>query len=212
MVTLIFSAIILISLIIALVIMIVKKPKSKTKSSDIDKSILELIPIGDYDFKNECFLYNDGSCMDIFQIRSKDLADTSQEERDFMKMKFSKWYRKYAQDIKLIMMNFPCNTKVQRDYFEYKLENTINEKRKKWLRKNIAELEWIEKNRTEREFYCMYWGKDIEELLKNREIHVENLGTSKMGYMNFISPVKKENIIFKYNNACSLISQKEAVE
>lgn len=174
-----------------------------------DKSILELIPIDDYNDTYHCFIRNDGTCMDMMQIKSNDLGDMSVSDKDYMNMRFSKWYKTYAPDIKLIMMNYPTDTKRQQEYMNYKLTHTINEVQKAGLKRKLAELTWIAKNRSSREFYFMFWGKDIDDLRKNRESHIEYLGIGKNGYIEYMDKQKKIEILYKYNNQCSAIVKRE---
>lgn len=188
-----------------------EKIKEK-KESGYDKKMTDLIPIIDYDSELNCYMYNDGTLMDLMQIKSQNLADLSNDEREFMNLKYSRWYKKYAPDIKLIMMNFPSDMTEQKKYWEHKFSNTKNETFQNWQQKKISELNWIEKNRTSREFYFMFWGKNREDFLKNREQHLESLGTGPLGYIEYIDKDKKNSILFKFNNMCSIVNHKEKHE
>ena len=203
----------LIGLIVTIIILIVyllqnrtnsKEKETEKKTSGYDKSMMQLIPIIDYDDELNCYVYNDGTLMDLMQIKSQNLADLSNDEREFMNLKYTRWYKKYAPDIKLIMMNFPSDMTKQKNYWEHKFKN--------WQQKKISELNWIEKNRTSREFYFMFWGQNREDFLKNREQHLESLGTGPLGYIEYINKDKKDSILFKFNNMCSIVNHKEKNE
>lgn len=211
----------IVGLLITCVMLIIYVYQSKDKSKNIvatdkengyDKSITKLIPIVDYDEELNCYIYNDGTMMDLMQIKSQNLADLSNDEREFMNHKYSRWYKKYAPDIKLIMMNFPSDMNEQKNYWEKKLQNTKNEIFRNWQQKKLTELKWIEKNRTSREFYFMFWGDNREDFLKNRELHIESLGIGPLGYINYLSKEKKSSILFKFNNMCSIVNRKEKNE
>lgn len=47
------------------------------------------------------------------------------------------------------------------------IDNCTDEFKRMILMEKLAEEEWIEKNRTEKEFEIMYFAKNIEEYLKN---------------------------------------------
>lgn len=211
----------IIGLIVTIIILIVyllqsrtnsKEKENEKKTSGYDKSMMQLIPIIDYDDELNCYVYNDGTLMDLMQIKSQNLADLSNDEREFMNLKYSRWYKKYAPDIKLIMMNFPSDMTKQKNYWEQKYKSTKNETFKNWQQKKISELNWIEKNRTSREFYFMFWGQNREDFLKNREQHLESLGTGPLGYIEYIDKDKKDSILFKFNNMCSIVNHKEKNE
>lgn len=211
----------IIGLIVTIIILIVyllqsrtnsKEKETEKKTSGYDKSMMQLIPIIDYDDELNCYVYNDGTLMDLMQIKSQNLADLSNDEREFMNLKYTRWYKKYAPDIKLIMMNFPSDMTKQKNYWEQKYKNTKNETFRNWQQKKISELNWIEKNRTSREFYFMFWGQNREDFLKNREQHLESLGTGPLGYIEYIDKDKKNSILFKFNNMCSIVNHKEKNE
>lgn len=90
--------------------------KEQKMGSRVRKSITDIIPIREYDTENGCYRMKDGKYMDLVQINSKDLVNSSADEVEYDCLKFAKLYRLYEDDIKLIVMNFPCDTKKQQAY------------------------------------------------------------------------------------------------
>ena len=202
----VFYSILFILLLITLIVMIIysiknkKKGKKSSDSNSIDKSVLDLLPVLDYDSLHDCFVLSDGTYMDLVQIKSKDLKSLSDDEVLYDRLRYTKLYKKFSDDIKAIAINFPSNTDNQLNYIRYKIAHTKNEIYKEWLRKKEEECIWIADNRTSREFYYMFWGKNLDELIKNRGIIVETLETGKNGLVFFPDQEKKIAIIKKLNN------------
>ena len=186
----------------------VKKSKNMDENgnSNGDKEEKELIPVQYYDTKNQCFSLDDGSNMDLFKINTKDINSASDDEKAWDNMRFAKFYRTYGEDIKYITLNFPCDTKLQQEYWKHKIEITKNEKLRELQRQRLFQLEWLEKNNTSREFYLMYFGKDIETLHKNRMSILSVLSTGKDGLVEELQLEKKIQIFYKLANKSSQIT------
>lgn len=71
--------------------------------------------------------------------------NSSDDEIDFDQYRYTKLYKIYSDDLKIICMNFPCNTQKQQSYLKKKIEGTNNAKMKHWLQRRLDELEWLEK-------------------------------------------------------------------
>lgn len=202
--------------ILAFIYLIAKKKKEKntvstdgkkdgSEHSETDKFTTNLLPIRNYDAESQCFCMRDNTYMDLMEITCKDLVSASEDENNYDCLKFTKFYKTYADDIKLISLNFPSNTKKQQKYFNYKIERTKNRINKKWLQQHLLELLWIEKNKTNREFYFMIFAESLEDLYQKRNIITSTLISGKRGLINFITQEKKEQILYKINNKNSLI-------
>ena len=119
------------------------------------RSVLEQLPIQYYDAKGY-YVLKDGSNLDLLMIQSKDLVTSSPDEVEFDCLKFGKLYKIYGNDLKLVSLNFPCNTLHQQLYFKQKMVKAGNEVYRHWLQKKLKELEALEKTHTTREFYLMF--------------------------------------------------------
>lgn len=170
----------------------------------LKKTVLDIVPVRFYDTERQCYRMDDGSCMDLMQIQSKDLVNASEDEVEYDCLKFSKLYRVYAGDLKVLCLNFPCDCSRQKRYLEHKIKKTKNEVFREQLEKKKKELEWLEKNDTTREYYYMLFAGTPEELEKNRRSLSAALGTGQEGLADRISPEKKQQILFRLYNKCSL--------
>ena len=179
--------------------------KNKKNAGRVKKSVLELMPERSYDERNACFCLEDGTYMDLWQIRSKDLINASEDEVEFDCMKFAKTYRLYADDLKIVCLNFPCDYTRQKKFLEYKIRNTKNQIFKELLEKKLKELVWLEKNDTTREYYYMIFGNTVEGLKKNILTLTSGFGTGRSGLIGKITEEKKTEILFRLRNKSILV-------
>lgn len=168
----------------------------------VQKKVAELLPVTGFDAEDHCYQMKEG-LMDLMQVSSKDLVTSSADEVEYDCLKFCKAYRLYEGDLKLIVMNFPCNTKEQQEYLQRRMSRTSNMVFKQYLQRQIDELEWLEKNNTTREFYFMFWASDQEELEENRRALQASLHTGRDGLLAEIPDKKKHQILYRLNNKCS---------
>ena len=90
-----------------------KGKKKKQEKPKVDK----VLQIRGYDKETQCYLMKNGGFMDLIQINSKDLVNSSADEVEYDCMKFAKEYKLEEADLKLIVLNFPCDTKRQQAYY-----------------------------------------------------------------------------------------------
>ena len=159
-----------------------------------------------YDDKLKCFVMTDNTYMDLIQINTKDLVSSSDDEVEYDIMKFAKLYKMYAPDLKIVVMNFPCKTGKQQEYFIHKLKNTSNQIYRKFLQRKLDELVWLEKNNMIREYYYMIFGKKESEIKSNRDLIFNTIGRGKNGLSQEISKDKKIQICVRLNNKCFLVN------
>lgn len=180
--------------------------KEKKKKADVRKTTAELIPVADYDDDLGLYRMKDGSCMDLIRIQEKDLVNASEDEVEFDCLKFAKAYRLYADDLKIICLNFPCDYSRQKRFLEHKISRTKNEIFRGQLEKKKKELEWLEVNDTTREYYYMFFAKTPEQMEKNIQTLAAVLGTGRDGLTEKISKRKKNQILHRIYNKCSLVN------
>lgn len=159
----------------------------------------KLIPICQY--TDDMYLYKDGTCMDILKIISKDWKNAAEIDRDYDIARWSKFYRMYYPDIQIVALNFKYATSVQQQYLNQIIPRQKNPFLKAQLERKLKELKYIEKNYTRREFFLFVYGKNPEDLTKDRSRILELLN-------NMVEPVPfglKQDILFKINNKNSAI-------
>lgn len=182
-----------------------EKKEKKQRTPHVKAMVTDLIPIIKYHEDADCFCMKDGTHMDILKIVTKDLLHASDDEIEYDIMKYAKFYKIYPDDIKVIAMNFPCNTQEQQQYFRKKMNATRNIMFKSRLEIKLNRLIDIEKNRMAREFYVMFFSKTLEENYKNRNTFLHTLAIGNVKMIEVLTQEKKEQILFKLNNMCSMI-------
>jgi|UniRef100_UPI003FEEE706 hypothetical protein len=164
-----------------------------------DDSISALIPIEQYDNELNVFKMRSGEkYMDIIQIVSIDLMNKSDHEVEYLNLRWAKFYKTCSADLKLISLNFPTNTRTQQKYIKYKLKNAKNPIYQYFLENKFDELISIEKNRSDREYYLMYFANSEEQLKDVRDIISSSL--INYGLAAQMTKDKKIQIIYKFNN------------
>lgn len=172
----------------------------------VSHTVQDIVDVAFYDDKLKCFIEKDKTYMDIIQINTKDLISASSDDIEYDIMKYTKLYKMYADDIKIVVMNFPARTGKQQEYFRHKLKNTSNEIFKRFLQRSLDELVWIEKNDMVREYYYMIFGKKESEIIKNRDLMFNVLGKGKNELLSELSKEKKVQILERMNNKCFLLN------
>lgn len=187
--------------------LVMSDKKEKKKKAAVRKTTAELIPVMDYDDDLGFYRMRDGSCMDLIRIQEKDLVNASEDEVEFDCLKFAKAYRLYADDLKIICLNFPCDFSRQKRFIEHKINRTKNEIFKSQLEKKKKELEWLEVHDTTREYYYMIFAQTPEQMEKNLQTLAAVLGMGRDGLAAKISKQKKNQILYRIYNKCSLVNK-----
>lgn len=129
------------------------------------------------------FLLRNGEQMEMMKIRSKDLNALSDDENEYLMLKWAKIHKLHSQDIKIIFMNYPCNTTIQQEFLQRKIQTTNNEVYKKTLNKYLDELIFLQEKDTTRNFYLLIFASSDDEMDHSIRRWSENLGTSKNGLL-----------------------------
>lgn len=159
-----------------------------------------MLPKAKYDYSNNAFIINSPSGVvyaDIVHIKNKDWVHATSDDIQFDRLLWTKLYKIYPGDIKLITMRFRCHTYIQQKHIRMRMEMVKNELLKGELERKLQELEILEKENYERAFYLMFFANDEMELRKNRYSIFSILGR------NIIEPLDdqtKKEIFFKLNN------------
>ena len=174
------------------------------------KSFASVFPFVDYNEEYSCFQLKNGEYLDIQKIVSGDIFNISEDEINYMIYSYSKFYKTYGSDIKIVSVNLPTDTRVQQEYTKHKMQTTDNEVFKQELQVKLDELEYIEKNSMDRLFYLFYFADTPEKIQEYRTDIQQTLG--KFGLAELIDKKEKEKIFFKFNNRNSLIFEQEEKE
>ena len=175
------------------------------KGKKVRKSILEKIDVAEY-LEEDFYRMKDGTYMNLVQINSKDLINSSADEVEYDCMKFAKLYKLFENDLKLVVLNFPCDTKEQQAYLQRKINATNNQMYKKFLQQKYDELVWLAKNNTTREYYYMVYAKTQEEMQKEMLTLKSTLHLGNDGLLLEIPEEKKHKILYRLYNKNSLVA------
>lgn len=175
------------------------------KGKKVKKSILEKIDVAEY-LEEGYYRMKDGTYMNLVQINSKDLINSSADEVEYGCMKFAKLYKLFENDLKLVVLNFPCDTKEQQAYLQRKINATNNQMYRKFLQQKYDELVWLAKNNTTREYYYMVYAKTQEEMQKEMLTLKSTLHLGNDGLLLEIPEEKKHKILYRLYNKNSLVA------
>lgn len=173
------------------------------KGKKVKKNILEKIDVAEY-LEEGYYRMKDGTYMNLVQINSKDLINSSADEVEYDCMKFAKLYKLFENDLKLVVLNFPCDTKEQQAYLQRKINATNNQMYRKFLQQKYDELVWLAKNNTTREYYYMVYAKTQEEMQKEMLTLKSTLHLGNDGLLLEIPEEKKHKILYRLYNKNSL--------
>lgn len=161
-----------------------------------DKKLQDLIPVAT--FESGAFRFQDSTYLDIIQIVTKDLLNMSADALAYDNLTMANFYKTYADDLKIIALNFPKSTKRQQKYYERKILEERNPVYRKFLNDDYEQLRQIEKERTEREYYFLIFARNLEDLHNKQMRILHTLGNN--GQVVEIDSKKKKQILEKLNN------------
>lgn len=176
------------------------KRKSKEKTPSIKHSIWDLVKIWSYDSQNDCFISQSKKLVGILQIRTKDLMNTSEDQLEYDVLKMTKLYKTTKCDLKIVSLNLPCNTTRQREYLLRVIDRTRNPLCLDKLEKKLNELEYIEKNNTNHEYFLMFFCDDPEDFIKTKLRIIQTVKQGKLDGIFEISLEKRIKVLYKMAN------------
>jgi len=170
-----------------------KKEKVKLKSSFAD-----IAPYVDITANGYIELSDDAGFLEIVQLTSKDIFSLNEEDKNKNIYTLAYFFQWYLDDLKIIPLNFPVDTSVQQQHIMRKMENSTKREYLPHLQERLEELQFIEQERTNREYFMLIFGED-ELTLQRKTKHVERL-------LHLVLPVihleeeKKISILYKLFN------------
>lgn len=176
-----------------------KFERKKNKSSAI-KTCKDLIPIRRYDEEAGGFILEGGRYMDILKIIPKDLDNMSEDELKLEMMNLIKTFRTVGIDMKFTSINFPLNADMQKDILAYYGDSAADIVRKKWIERQINELERVESGVQTRNFSLMFFGDNRDNFIKNKEIVQKYTQGGYRSQTEDISKSEKVHILAKLAN------------
>lgn len=175
------------------------KLRSKIKQREKKKSLLRQTPLilPFLNITDDYILMKDGY-MELYQVESKDLYTRNDGDLEFLLFGLARLYRSYYDPIKIIGMNFPSNTSTQQRYWEKKLDSATDPIRIQYIHRKLFEFKYLEKERTNREFFLFVYGEDQQQL-SERKIQLERV-MQQVFFLKQIDKEKKQDVLFVLNN------------
>lgn len=139
-----------------------KKKKPKVLSSFGD--ITPIVDIAEYDFlelRNEEY-------MEIVQVTSKDIYGMNESDKDNDIFSLAYLFQAYMPDMKLVPLHTPINLDVQKDNVRKNIQRCKEPAYLPFLEKKLAELEFIEENRTNKEYFFFLYADSVKQLLERK--------------------------------------------
>lgn len=161
------------------------------------RKITDILPHRFFLDEYNCIQYQK-TYMYIIKIVGKDLntLDPTQIQMDCMA--FLKLYRTYGDDIKIVCLNFPVDTSSQKRNIDLILKRTENNIFADALKEEKEELEAVQANLPEKEYYMFIYSDSVEDL-NDKRIKIRTI-LDRNGLFRNISKEKKIQIMSKINN------------
>lgn len=171
--------------------------KQKKAQQKIIHSLAEIYPvvdIADYDF----FEMKNGEFMEIIQITSKDIYSLNETDKDNDIFSLAYLLQAYINDIKIVPLHTPVVLEKQKNQIINNMRNCKKEQYLPFLEKKLAELEFIEEHRTNKEFFFFIYADTTKDLLERKGYMRRLLAQSNE--MIELDIDKKINVLFQLGN------------
>lgn len=147
---------------------------------------------------NEEYIQLKDGVMDILQIRPKDLFSLNDDDLHYALLSEGRFLRSYSGSFKEVAMNFPSNTEQQRQYWLKKKEATTDPIRLKFIERKLFEFDFLEKERTNREFFIFIYAENPSQLEEEKKLVIRSKQQSFP--ITELSIDKKMDVLFILNN------------
>lgn len=174
-----------------------KDSQQKQKKQKVKASFASIAPIVDIS-NNEYLEMASGEYLEILQITSKDIYSLNEGDRYNDIDNLGNFFIGYSEDLKIVPLNMPMQLEEQKRHLLKKSKQTTNPLHKKLLEKRISEMIFLEKHRTNREYFLFVYNKD-EMKLKQKVNQIKNV-LARSNPVTFLSAEKKISILFQMAN------------
>jgi hypothetical protein len=174
------------------------KKDDKPKKIKVKSSFAEISPIIDITGNGYFQLSNEDGYMEIVQLTSTDIYALNHDDKEKKIYSLAYFLQWYQYDMKIIPLNFPVDTSGQQQFILKKLDRTKNAQYRLFLEQKLKELQFIETERANREYYMFIYADD--------EFTLHSRIKAVSAQMNVVCPIvrlsdeKKINILYKLNN------------
>ena len=172
-----------------------KRKQVKEKTPKVLSSVRSLLPF--YSIEEHFIRTKDG-VVDILQLKTRDLGAMNQIDLDLIVAYETRMLRSYAPNYKEVVLNFPANMEKQRRFWLKVKERTTNPVLLHEIQQKLFQFDYIERERTNREFFIFIYAADERELEQNR--HLMMRARQNTFPLMEISNDKKQDVLFIMNN------------
>ncbi|MFS0788843.1 hypothetical protein ABC345_20995 [Shouchella sp. 1P09AA] len=173
-----------------------KRPKDKKPR--IKSSFADIAPTIDLTANGYCELSNGDGFMEVIQLTSTDIYALNEADKQKKIFSFAYFIQWYSHDWKVIPFDFPVDTSRQQRFVIQKMQEASKPQYRAFLEKKLEELQFIERERYNREFYMFLYADD-EFTLRDRVANV-TAKISRVAPAIQLSEEKKINILYKLHN------------
>lgn len=179
------------------------------------KSMLKIIPYKDIDYTNQVLIDRHDCYQSFLKVRTTDLETMNIQNLSSWMEQLSMMCRLYIPSFKIMSLTYSTETMEQQLFWQkkyqqnlQKLQNSTTEKEKEVLsmqnnliKENMNRVVWVEQNLNELAFFIIVYGKEINEVLKNRTDMIRYGGTHF--HLRILSGEELEKISFRLQNMMS---------
>ena len=169
-----------------------KEKREKVISSFAD--IIPIIDIAEFDF----FEMRNGEYMEIIQVTSKDIYSLNESDKDNDIFSLAYLFQAYIPDIKLVPLHTPVNLELQKNNIIRNIRKCKESAYIPHLETKLAELEFIERNRTNKEYFFFLYGESVRNLQERKTQMRKLLGRSNP--VIELDLTKKINVLYQLSN------------
>lgn len=170
----------------------VSEKKIKEKKKKVKSSFAEIAPIVDIT-NNDFFEMRSGEYLEIIQIETKDIYSLNSNDLNDDVNNIANFYTAFTSDIKIVPLNVPLNLEEQKEHIYRQIKRCKNIVYKSLLESRLKELEVLEKNRTNREYFIFLYADEEKKLLE--KLHQAKMLLSRSNPAIELSIEKKINIL-----------------
>lgn len=179
--------------------------KKKKKQQPIQK-IPDILPVrdisGEHDKSEAYVLLEDGMMQQYLRLESGDLRAKSDSEINRIIQEMGKNLRTMPGNTKWISMKFPSDLSDQKAYWNRKYKQTTDETRLLFIEQKYRELELLEQQKDDINYYIVIYAENEEDLLKRKHHCINALQSFDI---TPLTKAKTKSVLYKLNNQNSKV-------
>ncbi|MFD1926486.1 hypothetical protein ACFSFY_00165 [Sporosarcina siberiensis] len=171
--------------------------EKKGKKKKIISSFADIVPIVDiaeFDFLE----MRNGEFMEIIQVTSKDVYSLNENDKDNDIFSLAYLFQAFIPDIKLVPLHTPVNLELQKNNIVRNIRKCKEPAYIPFLEKKLAELEFIEEYRTNKEYFFFIYGDSVRNL-QERKVQLKKL-LARSNPIVELDISKKINVLYQLSN------------